>query len=269
MTDYVWLNGNIQPLNDTSIHPRDRGFLLGDGLFETMRIKNRHIPKFSDHIERLLHGCRILMLPPPRIHILEKAISDLISLNHIHNGSLRLTLSRGCGPRGITPPTASSPTVFIQVFPQSAQSKLIERLCINSQYKRDALSPLTAVKSLNYLPFILAKMKAQQDGFDDAILLNHNNSIADSTSANILYLMNNNLYTPPLKDGALPGISRKSLIQNNACVERSICPAEISNITSIWLISALSIREISHVGKYCLEVNKDKTIDISTLLFNE
>lgn len=99
----VWLNGRLLPAGQARIDPADRGFLLGDGLFETMRVSSGHVMHFDRHMRRLAEGATILMLPVPDRARLAAAVDEMLAACALGAGSLRLTCTRGPGPRGLLP----------------------------------------------------------------------------------------------------------------------------------------------------------------------
>ncbi|WP_284198602.1 aminotransferase class IV, partial [Azospirillum oryzae] len=110
----IWLNGRLMPAEEARIDPADRGFTLGDGLFETIRIKDgalRHLPR---HLDRLGAGSALLRLPLPHDSVeLTGAMAALIEATGVADGVLRLTLSRGTGARGVLPPADARPTLLM------------------------------------------------------------------------------------------------------------------------------------------------------------
>lgn len=131
----------------------DRGLLLGDGLFETMRVAAGCVPLLERHLDRLAVGCATLFLPPPDRAMLRQAVGDLLTASGLVGGGMRLTVTRGCGPRGLRPPAQVQPTVLLTCAASSNAMPGPVRLGV-SRYRRDGSSPLSRVKSLNYLPMI-------------------------------------------------------------------------------------------------------------------
>src|SRR4051794_27095685 len=109
----VWLNGHLRSPAEVRIDPTDRGFLLGDGLFETMRAVSGRVPLLARHLARLDSGCRLLGLQPPRADVIASAITDLLGGISLSDAGVRLTLTRDPGPRGLAPPSETTPTLLI------------------------------------------------------------------------------------------------------------------------------------------------------------
>ncbi|MFT8718172.1 aminotransferase class IV [Acetobacter sp.] len=251
MTDSVWLDGRIVPAKDAVIAPTDRGFLLGDGLFETMRLTEGCVPHLERHLSRLETGCATLHLPPPDRTLLQKAVADLVVATGLKSGSMRLTVTRGCGPRGLLPPVDVKPTVLLTCAASSPPSVQPVRLA-TSRYVRDGSSPLSQVKSLNYLPMVMARMEAVAAGYDDALLPGVGRVVAEASAANILLLLDGEVVTPPVTDGALPGTSRARLLEAGVCREQSVPLNVWSRVSAAWLVSALSLQPVASVDSCAL-----------------
>ncbi|MFT8715437.1 aminotransferase class IV [Gluconobacter potus] len=266
MNDLVWLDGRILDTRNARIAPTDRGFLLSDGLFETIRISNCKTPHLTRHLKRLAEGCAVLGLPAPAPALLHKAVADLLEATALVDGSLRLTVTRGTGPRGVLPPHVPHPTILIQAAAPPPNIPSAVSLGIG-RYQRDGASPLSRVKSLAFLPSILSRMEAVAAGLDDALLLGTTGAIAEASAANILFLNEDSLYTPPLHDGALPGTSRARLLEKGLCHERSISPEDLPAITGAWLVNALSLTPVSGIDIHEMSLHPEKDHLLRMFLF--
>ncbi|MCH4091720.1 aminotransferase class IV [Acetobacter sp.] len=249
MTALLWLNGALLPANEARIDPADRGLLLGDGLFETMRVATGCVPLLERHLDRLGAGCATLFLPPPDRERLRRAVGDLLAASGLVEGSMRLTVTRGCGPRGLRPPAQVQPTVMLTCAAGVSAMPAPVRLGV-SRYVRDGSSPLSRVKSLNYLPMVMARMEAAAGGHDDALLLDGKGNVAEASAANILLMLAGRVVTPPVEDGALPGTSRARLLETGLCVEQSVPLACMREAQAAWLVSALSLQPVASVEAY-------------------
>ena len=268
MKNFTWINGEILSYLDAKINVNDRGFLLGDGLFETMRVVNKKIPHLRLHLSRLEKGCSTLFFPFPEKILLKKGMEEILKINVITNGSLRLTITRGDGPRGIIPSGNTNLTIIMQVF-DANQTILSPIKLVISRYLRDGRSPLSVVKTTNCLPSILSRIEAKNKNYDDALLLGHTGSIAEATAANIVFLKNNILVTPPLLDGPLPGTSRGRLLKAGLCKEISVKPEELPSIQGAWLINALSIAPVTAINNLSIRQSPHKGAIIKDYLFSD
>lgn len=258
MTDFVWLNQALLHAHDARIDPGDRGFLLSDGLFETLRVTNGKTPHFDRHMNRLMQGCHILRLSPPSVATLHAATHQVVSTNKTCEGSVRITLTRGSGPRGLLPPKTPQCTLLITstLHAHTMAPPVNVRI---SQYTRPSDTPLARVKSLAYLPAIMARLDAQDDGYDDALMLGDTKAtaktIACGTTGTLLLYGNNMFVTPHLRDGALPGTSRARLLEQQLCIEASITTECLHHYQNAWFINALSITPIVRIDHFTFERN--------------
>ncbi|MFO1073937.1 MAG: aminotransferase class IV [Geminicoccaceae bacterium] len=209
----VWLNGRIVEEEAARIDPRDRGFLLGDGLFETMRAAGGRVPLLRRHLARLRAAAMVLDLPVPLDEpALAQACRSLLALQGLEDAALRLTLSRGCGPRGLLPPEQPAPVLLLVAFPlhpprEPARAALVEGT------RRNEHAPTSRLKSLGYLDSILALQEARAAGAGEAILRNTAGRLACAAAANLFVIDRGRLLTPGLEEGVLPGITRGLVLE--------------------------------------------------------
>ncbi len=243
----LWLNGALLDATAAHINPTDRGFTLGDGVFETIRIESGHPAHFDRHMARLQHGAGVLGIEIPftRAELLQ-AITEVAGAQSISEAAARLTLTRGPAPRGVLPVAPPRPTLLITAAPLPAAlppAHLITARCT----RRNETSPLSRIKSLNYGDSILARQEAAARGADDALLLNTQGFLAEATAANVFLSIAGQLITPPIPDGALPGIRRALLLESGTPVERRITAADLARAQSGFLANALGLRQIASV----------------------
>ncbi len=227
---------------DASISPFDRGFTLGDGLFETLRVKGGKVLRMDVHLARLAAGADVLGMSLPAID-LAVALAQTAEANGLSEGVLRLTLTRGTGPRGVLPPAEPKPTLVITAAPLSPPLPAA-RLVIGQATRRNDRSPLAQVKSLNYLDGILARQEAARRGADDAVILNTRDGVAETSIANLFAVIDGALVTPPLSEGVLPGIMRAQVLAAGA-TERPLTVDDLASADEILLTSALGIRSVA------------------------
>jgi aminodeoxychorismate lyase len=212
----VCLNGRFLPDSSASVPVLDRCFLYGDGLFETIRVSAGQPCHWSLHLERLTRGARFLRIsfPVPPDDLLSQAL-ELIDLNSLPNALLRLTLSRGVGPRGYSPIGAIKPALVMTLHatPAVPHPHPPAWHVITSSFRVPARDPLTRFKTCNRLPYVLARIEADEANADDALLLNHDGHVAESSCANLFWIHDDILHTPPLASGPLEGITRARLLQ--------------------------------------------------------
>lgn len=239
----LWLNGKIMPSEAACISPADRGFLLGDGLFETMSVQNGAVPELHRHYARLCSGAALLRLPVPLSQLeLETAVSQLLAANGLSAAALRLTLTRGPGPRGLLPPEQPAPTLLLTAADPPGPGAPVR--LITCTIRRDETSPLSAVKTLNYLPGILARLEAAERGADDAVLLNQAGRVAETSAASLFVYLRDNWVTPPVREGALPGICRAKLLEAGQIREQAVTSEDLTFARALCIGNALRMQPV-------------------------
>jgi branched-chain amino acid aminotransferase len=241
----LWLNGALQDSGVACIDPADRGLLFGDGLFETMTARGGKVAQLEAHAARLRQGCDVLRLPYPNID-LDHATQSVLNANHLTDAVLRLTWTRGSGPRGLQPPEVPQPTLLITAAPLPPP-RPPARCIIATVSRRNEHSPLSRIKSLNYLDNILAKQEAGERGADEAILLNTAGRLAEASAANLFIVKDSHVFTPPVTDGALPGLMRARILAATNGIEQSLVPEDLETANEIFLTSSLGIRPVTHI----------------------
>tara|TARA_R110000824_G_scaffold118960_2_gene271543 strand:+ start:159008 stop:159874 length:867 start_codon:yes stop_codon:yes gene_type:complete len=242
----IWLNGELLRDEQARIDPRDRGFLLGDGLFETMLARKGHIAFLDDHILRLAAGGNILGIhlpfPPDHLAVACTMLLEANDLLEVPRVALRITLTRGVGPRGLLPPENPEPTLMITAAasPEPAASQT----AILATPRRNALSPSSRLKALPYLDNLLAREEAHARGADEAIMLDTSGHLACASVANIFLWEGNTLVTPAEECGILPGITRAAVLalaerQGIKASEEMILPERLATCESAFLTNSL------------------------------
>ena len=227
------------------IDPTDRGFTLGDGLFETMLACDNRIRHLSAHLERLRTGARVLRIP---FLITNKELSsrirDTLTASGLSKAVLRLTVSRGPASRGLLPQVPSAPTILMTTSPLSQFSRPVKAI-FATKTRRNQHSPLSRIKSLNALDNILARQEAADRGVDEAVLLNTDGRLAETTVANLfLVTVDGRVQTPPVADGALPGIMRAHVMTQLGAVETHLLPEDLFQATEAFVTNALGVRPL-------------------------
>lgn len=250
----LWHNGALVDAASVRIDPSDRGFTLGDGVFETIRVVRAEPVRLDRHLARLDAGAASLGIPVPFDEaIIGAACTSVIVAEHVIEGSLRITLSRGPATRGLAPPIRPNPTLLISAYTGSPRSDAVTLITARST-RRNEYSPLSRIKSLNYLDGILARREAEAVGADDALMLNTAGLVAESTIATVIMFQEDRFWTPPLQDGALPGIARQVLLEAGIIAERSIDPSALDQASALFLCNSLGVRQVSKLdGHYFTE----------------
>ncbi len=244
----VALNGDIVDAAAARIDPTDRGLSLGDGLFETMHLRKGKMRRLPAHLARLRLSAEALGIPLAYTDTaLEDQILAVVTANGLVDAVVKLTLTRGPGARGITLPADPHPTVLIATADAPPEPEPA-RVIIASVTRRNELSPLSRFKTLNYLDNVIARDQALQSGADDALLLNTQGRIAESTVANIFLLVNGGIVTPPVEEGALPGVARADAIRLTRAEEKPITVETLIKASEVFLTNALGVRPVVMIG---------------------
>jgi branched-chain amino acid aminotransferase len=242
----VWLNGEIADARDARIDPADRGFLLGDGLFETILARKGHAVFFEEHLLRLMRGAEAVGLALPFApDEIAAACLDVIEANGLEEAeraSLRLTLTRGPGPRGLALPRDPKPTVLIGASPAVPPPERLTAALVSP--RRNPWSPTARLKALPYLDNVLAKEEAREKGADDALLLDTTGHLACASAANFFMWEGERLVTPPDNGAILPGIVRAAILELAPDIgidvsEEEIAPARLARADGAFLTNSL------------------------------
>jgi branched-chain amino acid aminotransferase len=214
----IYIDGKFHDRGEAKISVLDHGLLYGDGVFEGIRIYNRKVFKLTEHIERLYHSAKAILLDIPMQQAeMEQAVQETVSINAKVDGYIRLIVTRGEGALGLDPAPCEKPSVIIiagdiQLYPQEYYEKGIAIItAATRRVPADSLDP--RIKSLNYLNNIMAKVEAKQAGCLEAVMLNHEGYVSECTADNIFIISRGTLLTPAPHYGALDGITRASVIE--------------------------------------------------------
>jgi branched-chain amino acid aminotransferase len=210
---FVYLNGRVVPAAGARVSVFDRGFLYGDGLFETMRSYRGALFGLSEHLARLRASARWLGIPVPSIEW-SRAIERLLWRNDLIDGdaSVRITLTRGPGRPGLLPPVAVTPTVLIvaaAIGPEVARAQRRGARVTLLPFARDGAT--AGHKTLDYVPAILGRMQAQRVDAFEALYVTPRGHVTEGTTSNLFVVRHDELLTPPLAaaGGVLPGVTRR------------------------------------------------------------
>ena len=209
----IYIDGKFYDEKNAKISVFDHGLLYGDGIFEGIRAYNGRVFKLAEHIERLYCSAKAILLTIPMTPAaVSAAVVESCRRNKIRNGYIRLVVTRGVGGLGLNPNKCKRPSVIviadkIQLYPPAFYARGLDIITVpTTRNLHSALNP--AIKSLNYLNNILAKIEANNGGCEEAVMLNSEGFVAECTGDNIFIVKGKQLLTPPLSAGALYGITR-------------------------------------------------------------
>src|SRR3954469_5446983 len=209
----IFIDGKYFSERDAKISVFDHGLLYGDGVFEGIRAYHGRVFKLKEHIDRLFCSAKGILLTIPMSHQdIMTAVVATCRQNKLRDGYIRLVVTRGVGTLGLNPNRCKNPSVIIiadkiQLYPVEMYQRGLEIITVpTTRNLHSALNP--AIKSLNYLNNILAKIEANNSGCEEAIMLNAEGFVSECTGDNIFIVKSNQMFTPPLSAGALYGITR-------------------------------------------------------------
>lgn len=226
------------------IPPDDRGFTLGDGLFETVLARAGELVRLDAHLDRLTAGCAALaLLPPDRAAaagLMRQALAEAGLEGE--RAAVRLTLTAGSGGRGLDRPAALNPRL-VATAAAAPQPTTPARL-VTASVRRNDQSPASRLKTLAYLDNVLARAEARDAGADEALMLNTRGELACAAAANLFWIKGGRLFTPALSCGVLAGTARARVLAHAAEVglaaqEVSAAPEALETAEAVFLTNAL------------------------------
>ncbi len=210
---YAYVNDSFIEENNANIPITNRGFLFGDGFFETIRFEDRKACFLEYHIERMEFALKDLLID--NIDILQnipKIVEQTISLNPLDNGLLRITITRNSESMGYLPKDINNASIVVTIRDLPTSNSLD---AIDLYVSSFAYCGVNKYKSLNAKPYILSKIEAVKNSCLDGLLINKDGYVCETSSANIFWFKNGKLYTPCLSLGIVSGIIRRRIIEIN------------------------------------------------------
>lgn len=218
----IYLNGKLVQEEEAKVSVFDHGLLYGDGIFEGIRIYSGRIFKLDEHITRLFMSARAILLEMPlNVYEMKEATIQTVRANKLQDGYIRLVVTRGVGDLGLNPLKCKLPTLIIiankvALYPESLYEQGLDVITASTRRNiTEGVNP--SIKSLNYLNNILAKIEANNSGFPEALMLNHDGYVSECTGENLFIVRGKTVLTPPVSAGVLDGITRSTI--------KDICPA--------------------------------------------
>lgn len=220
---HVWVDGRLLSADGPHISAFDRGFQLGDGIFETLRARAGHVTELDEHLGRLGRSAAGLdiALPAGTDDMIRAGIREVLAAEDLDNAdgdaSIRITVTRGAfRSRGLLPPGGGEgPTIAIQAWPVSPppEGHLRDGLrLMASAIRRDPENPLAALKTTSRADYVHARIEARRSGADDALFLTSSGHLSEATSANVFLVRDDELATPDLACAILPGTTRSWIL---------------------------------------------------------
>ena len=257
----VNFNGVYLAKEQAGLNIDDRGFLLGDGFFTTIRVENSRVLHLKAHVSRLAEAFSVRRYAMPvSYEELARRVQGTRARNNLQSGAMRISISLGPGPRGLLVPAEPDCTVLISAHPQNFTPLAPAKIGIATVTRRNEMSPTSRVKSLNYLDSILVRQEAADRGWDDALVLNTQGRIAETAMANVFILFGQKLVTPSVAEGALPGVVRAKVLRHASDLalqieERAVQPSELTEADGVFLTNSLiGLRPVAEVPGRILSI---------------
>src|SRR5881296_2043230 len=214
----IYVDGKFYAEGEAKVSVFDHGLLYGDGIFEGIRFYNGRVFRLEEHLARLWDSARSICLGiPMSMRDMTEAVLETIRQNRLRDGYIRLLVTRGVGNLGLNPAQCKYPSVIIiaatiALYHESFYRKgLTVVTCATRRSNPAALNP--AVKSLNYLNNVMARIEANLAGADEALMLNDAGNVAECTADNVFIVKHGQIFTPPVVSGALRGITRSVVFE--------------------------------------------------------
>jgi branched-chain amino acid aminotransferase len=210
VSDVAWLDGELLPLAEARVSVLDHGLVVGDGVFETLRVY-RGVPfAWTRHIDRLCASARGLGLGLPDAHELRSAADAVIEANRLAEARLRITVTGGIAPPGSGRGEAT-PTTFVLAFPIEPAAATVD--VVLAPWCRNENGALAGLKTISYAANVRALAYAKEHGAGEAIFTNTRGNLCEATGSNVFVVRGGVLATPPASAGCLLGVTRALLLE--------------------------------------------------------
>ncbi len=214
----IWLDGKWLDRETASVSVFDHGLLYGDGVFEGIRVYGGRAFRLREHLERLYDSAQAIWLSIPMpIEEMTALTEEAVRRSGLDDAYIRHIVTRGVGDLGLDPRKCPAPTVIIivdgiRLWPAEVYERGLRVVTAGTPMPhREALSP--RVKSLNYLPHILAKIEGIHAGADEVLMLDSAGSVAEGSGQNLFVVKKGVVRTPPASAGILKGVTRDVVIE--------------------------------------------------------
>ncbi len=209
----IYIDGEFFDQADAKVSVFDHGLLYGDGIFEGIRFYHGRVFRMQEHMDRLWESARSICLEIPISRKeMDDALLETIRQNNLRDGYVRLIVTRGVGNLGLNPAQCKQPSIIIiastiALYPEEVYQRGLTVVTVATRRMGPAtLNP--AIKSLNYLNNVLARLEANLANADEALMLNDAGNVAECTADNVFIVKRGQIMTPPITAGALRGITR-------------------------------------------------------------
>ncbi len=244
MRVWCWINGKTSPVAEGSISVIDHGFTVGDGVFETLKTIDGSPFALTRHLQRLARSAAGLGLPVPDLDLVRSAVAEVLAQQSYPLGVLRITYTSGPGPLGSHRGDAGT-TVAVVSMPGSRWPSTTQ--ITTSRWPRNERSPLVGLKTTSYAENAVCLAEAKATGASEAVLANLAGNLCEGTGSNVFAVIGSQVFTPPVQDGCLAGITRDLVIEWCDVEERSLPISVLQSADELFITS--STRDVHPVDQ--------------------
>jgi branched-chain amino acid aminotransferase len=242
----IWLNGHLyDDPQQATIAGTDHGLIVGDGVFETLKVTEQGAFAVRRHLNRLSRSAAALSLPAPDHGRIRDAIDEVLDGRDFPRGKLRITYTGGRGPLG-SEAAYGPPTVIIMLAPAEVSPPLIS--IVTAPWRRNEHGALAGVKSTSYAENVRGLGFAANCSAGEAIFLNTAGHVCEGTGSNIFMVFGDTVLTPPLSSGPLAGITRELIMEWRQVEERDLTLDEAKRADEVFITS--SMRDVQGVERW-------------------
>jgi branched-chain amino acid aminotransferase len=236
----LWLNGHLQPAHEARLSPLDHGLLVGDGVFETLVVRDGRVFAAQAHFLRLVRSCLATGLHCISEDLFNTSIEAVLKANNLQDARVRVTLTSGIGPLGSDRGPGEG-TVLVVAAPLIPWPPT-ENVCL-APWTRNSRGAMAGVKSVSYGENVRALRYAKKHGCGEAVVANEQDQLCEGTGSNLFVVINGQLKTPPLSSGCLAGITRQLVIEACAkaeipCLEEELAVSLLDECEEAFLTSS-------------------------------
>ena len=242
----IWLNGRLyDDPHEAAIATTDHGLLVGDGVFETLKVTEHGAFAVRRHLHRMCRSAGALGLPAPDHTMIQEGIAAVLEGRDFPRGKLRITYTGGRGPLG-SEAAYGPPSLVVALAPAEAAAPVTS--IVTAPWTRNERGALAGVKSTSYAENVRTLGYAAERGCSEAIFLNTAGHVCEGTGTNIFLVFGDTIVTPPLSSGPLAGVTRELIMERTPVEERDLTLNEAKMADEAFLTS--SMRDIQGIERW-------------------
>jgi branched-chain amino acid aminotransferase len=241
----VWLNGGLLDAADAHVGVDDHGLLVGDGVFETLKVVGGTPFALTRHLRRLHRSADLLGLSLPDDRVIAGAVTDVCTANAIDRGRVRVTVTGGPSPlgseRGEAGPTVVVATASLAQWPPTADVVVVP-------WPRNERAATAGAKTTSYADNVVALAQAKARGAAEALFGNIAGNLCEGTGSNVFLVLDGRLVTPPLSAGCLAGVTRELVVEWCGAAEEDVPLARLAGASEVFLTSSTrDVQAVAHI----------------------